>query len=136
MITSARLAPVKLTNTWAYRSFNDHHGVLSSIYLITIARQYINEHRGIYNISLKDKRHTTDIIKYAIQVKSLSEQDIFKVIVNNRTTQQNKYRLLIRCNMIGKQYGRPSKMVDVSIWRIFQIGGFSIKKPIWREFQY
>ena len=94
LITSARLAPVTNTRT-EYGSFNNHHGVLPSNHistLITIPRRYIDEHEGIYNTSLKDERHTTDKIKYAIQVKSLSERDRFTVIVNNRITKQNKYR--------------------------------------------
>ena len=92
--------------------------------------------QGIYNASLKDERHTTDMIKYAIQVKSLSERDRFTVMVNNRITKQHKYHLPNKLQYDQKQYGRPSKMADISIWRTFQNGGLSTKKPIWRDFQY
>ena len=66
---------------------------------------------------LKDERHTTDIIKCAIQVQSLSERDGFMVIVNNRITKQHKYRLL---NQL--QYDR-NKMTAHPRWRSFQYGG-------------
>ena len=52
------------------------------------------------------------MIKYAIQVKSLSERDRFTVIVNNRITKQHKYNLLNKLQYDQKQYGRPSKMAD------------------------
>ena len=86
-------------------------------------RQYIDEHQGIYNASLKDEVHTTDIIKYVIQVKALSERDKFTVIVNNRITEQHKYRLLNKLQYDQKtiwppiQDGGHFNMADISKWR-------------------
>ena len=112
--------------------FHNHHGGLPSNHIskpITIPRRYIDEHQGIYNTSIKDKRHTTNMIKYAIQVKVLSERDRFTVIVNNSFTKQHKYHLLNKLQYDQKQYGRPSKMADISIWQTFKNGGLSTKKP-------
>ena len=72
----------------------------------------IDKHQGIYNTILKDERHIADIIKYAIQVKALSELHRFTVIVNNGITKQNKYCLLNKL-----QYDRKT------IWPSIQDGG-------------
>ena len=126
-----RMPPAQSANLVA-NSGNTIYGVS----VITILRWYIDEHQGLDNTSLKDEVHTTDIIKYAIQVKSLSERDRFTVNCNNSITKQHEYHLLNKLQYDEKQYGRRSKMADISIWRTFQNGGLSTKKPIWREFQY
>ena len=52
------------------------------------------------------------MIKYAIQVKALSEWDRFTVIVNNRITKQREYHLLNKL-----QYDQKT------IWLPIQDGG-------------
>ena len=80
------------------------------------------------------------MMKYAIQVKSLSERDKFTVIVNNRITKQHKYHLLNKLQYDQKQYGRPSKMADISKWRTFNketnMAGISILQIFQSEERY
>ena len=80
---------------------------------------------GHLQYCLKDEVHTTDIIKYAIQVKALSERDRFTVIVDNSFTKQHKYHLLNKLQYDQKtiwppiQDGGHFNMADISKWRTF-----------------
>ena len=85
-------------------------------------------------------------MKYAIQVKALSERHRFTVIVNNMITKQNKYCLLNKLQYDQKtiwpaiEDGRHCNMADISKWQTFNketnMAGISILQIFQSEERY